>query len=39
MSPWRRRLESLKTPAVLAGVLLAGLADGAAFWLIVRHFD
>jgi hypothetical protein len=32
-------LENLKTPAVLAGVLLAGLADGAVFWLIVRHFD
>ena len=32
-------LESLQRPAVLAATAMAGLIDGAVFWLIVRHFD
>ena len=32
-------LISLHDPAVLAATAVAGLIDGAVFWLIVRHFD
>ncbi|HKP24659.1 MAG TPA: hypothetical protein VJV39_12400 [Dongiaceae bacterium] len=32
-------LGSVHRPAVLAATAVAGLIDGAVFWLIVRHFD